>query len=494
MSSPASTRPPAIYRFALYLFAFQVPPPRRSEWLAEWNSELWYVWEALSPPGPISHLRHGATARFCLGAMEDIHCLRKLQPKPVVKPSGSATACAALLALVSVLCFALAQLLPGVRQALEPSVYQDASTLVAITPSGLSGATSPSLHLGTVRSWQDRSQHLFSDFAFYQPVIKSVHIAAHNNPELTVARSSPNLLALLGVEVPLRKPNVAGDTLPVLVLSESTWKSRFSGRPEIFGQAIRVGLETVRLGGVVADQTTPAPGRIDAWLLLPASVADGMPANTRVFAFGRTAAQTASTGDRWHMEASAGEEHSRDFECVTLSARELRPWRIFAFTLFLALLSLPATTSLPLGDYAARRVGLPWTTKLRRWVFLAGKIALLLPAIYFGSLDLAYALPWSAPNTPQYIQLVSSFAAILFGLRWALRDQRQRCPVCLGKLTCPARVGQPSRNFLSWNGTELICSGGHGFLHVPELPTSWFSTPRWLHLDPSWSSLFPQPT
>ena len=60
-------------------------------------------------------------------------------------------------------------------------------------------------------------------------------------------------------------------------------------------------------------------------------------------------------------------------------------------------------------------------------------------------------------------------------------------------LTCPARVGEPSRNFLAWNGTELICAGGHGFMHVPEMATSWFGTQRWLHLDPSWSGLFLAP-
>ena len=43
---------------------------------------------------------------------------------------------------------------------------------------------------------------------------------------------------------------------------------------------------------------------------------------------------------------------------------------------------------------------------------------------------------------------------------------------------------------LAWHGTELICAGGHGLLHVPELPTSWFATQRWLYLDTSWNSLF----
>ncbi len=54
--------------------------------------------------------------------------------------------------------------------------------------------------------------------------------------------------------------------------------------------------------------------------------------------------------------------------------------------------------------------------------------------------------------------------------------------------SCESR--SPSRTFLAWNGTELICVGGHGLLHVPEMPTSWFSTQRWLYLDPSWEVLF----
>jgi hypothetical protein len=122
-------------------------------------------------------------------------------------------------------------------------------------------------------------------------------------------------------------------------------------------------------------------------------------------------------------------------------------------------------------------------------MFLTVKFGLLVPTLCFGALDLAYAFP-IAPTSSQYIQLSVSFLFGLFAFRWILRDQRRRCPVCLSTLTNPARVGEPSRNFLGWNGTELICAGGHGLLHVPELPTSWFGTQRWLYLDSSWSSVF----
>jgi hypothetical protein len=136
---------------------------------------------------------------------------------------------------------------------------------------------------------------------------------------------------------------------------------------------------------------------------------------------------------------------------------------------------------------------LAWSKRLRRWGFLACKLGLLLPIVYFVPIDLAHLRPVIDPFTSEYIQLLSSFSICLFGLRWSLRDQRQRCPVCLRKLTHPARVGEPSRTFLAWNGMELMCAGGHGLLHVPEMPTSWFSTQRWLYLDPSWEVLFAEP-
>ena len=183
------------------------------------------------------------------------------------------------------------------------------------------------------------------------------------------------------------------------------------------------------------------------------------------------------------------------FECVSLAEQTRQPFSIYLFTLFIAFLALPATTPLPLGEYPARAERLGWSVRVRRWLFLAAKLALILPLVYCASIDLAYGniasgLHSVGPVSSQYLQLASSFLGLLFAFRWALRDQRGRCPVCLRLLTNPARVGEASRNFLAWNGTELICAGGHGLLHIPEIPTSWFSTQRWLYLDPSWSSLF----
>jgi len=125
--------------------------------------------------------------------------------------------------------------------------------------------------------------------------------------------------------------------------------------------------------------------------------------------------------------------------------------------------------------------------------FLVARIVLLMPIVYFASVDLAYWNVAFTPSSSVYIQLTASFSICLFGLRWVLKDQRQRCPVCLRRVEHPAQVGQASRTFLDWNGTELMCMGGHTLLHVPGLPTSWFSTQRLLYLDTSWGFLFAGP-
>jgi hypothetical protein len=191
-----------------------------------------------------------------------------------------------------------------------------------------------------------------------------------------------------------------------------------------------------------------------------------------------------------NITANGPDESEEDFLGVSLEEWRPAPMVIYLFALLLALLALPAITTVSLGEYSLNPQKTSWSRKLYRWSFLSAKIALLLPIVYFVSLDLAYGFTTIGRERPVYIQLICTFAMCLFGMRWVLKDQRQRCPVCVRLVTHPAQVGQASRTFLDWNGTEMMCMGGHTLLHVPALPTSWFSTQRWLYLDTSWQFLF----
>lgn len=145
----------------------------------------------------------------------------------------------------------------------------------------------------------------------------------------------------------------------------------------------------------------------------------------------------------------------------------------------MALPALPALTSLRLGASPVKR-------NVRGWAFFAGKIALLLPLVFLGVLDLASMTGLKIFAGPLHFILIGNVAAF----RWALIDQRRRCPECLRLLAHSAPIGIPSQTFLEWYGTEFVCVKGHGLLHVPEIPTASFRTQSWMHLDRSWSGLF----
>jgi len=156
----------------------------------------------------------------------------------------------------------------------------------------------------------------------------------------------------------------------------------------------------------------------------------------------------------------------------------------FAFSLLgmylLSLLVLATLNPLELGECRAGPSAPALRIRMRRWIFLAVKVALLVPIVFFAMGVVASIFP-PAP-------LLFFFVWIL-GLRWVLADQRRRCPVCLRLLSNPVAIGSAAQTVLGCYGTELICTRGHGFLYVPGAPTSWCSKQRWQYLDPGWGSL-----
>lgn len=466
-----------------------VPGAQRAEWWKEWRSELWHVRQVCVPERGISWTAEREVAAFCLGAFQDALCLRsqsgtKLTPQ--VGMMGSALQCLLLLLGLAVASYGVALALPGVSAITQSPRYRDAGHLMLIRKAGGSSDSLPTISAEQYQNWRRRRQQLFDTFAFYRVSKQPVSGALQKRSLTEIAYASPNLFDLLGLQLRLTSARKeARRDLPKLILSDRIWRRDFGGDPRIAGQIVRVGTRDAVVDGVVPPGGWRLPGKVDMWLL--GTEVEGV---GHVVAHLKPSVEHAQWADSWHMSAPTPDGPAEDFFCSSLIERTRSPWDIFLFAVVLACLALPATTSLPLGEYKLTSRKLPWATRLLRWTFLSAKVALLLPIANFVSLDLSHLDAAIDPISSQYIQILSAFSICLFGLRWVLRDQRQRCPVCLRKLTHPARVGQPSRSFLAWNGTELICAGGHGLLHVPEMPTSWFSTQRWLYLDASWDVLF----
>lgn len=121
--------------------------------------------------------------------------------------------------------------------------------------------------------------------------------------------------------------------------------------------------------------------------------------------------------------------------------------------------------------------------RLRAHLFLAVKCVFIFPIVHGFTFGLA---PLIAANGAQHHASLVGYA---LAFRWAVQDQRRRCPVCLRRLSNPASVGQPASTLLDWYGTEYLCAHGHGSMQVPEIKTT-YRPQRWLDLDPAWRTLF----
>jgi hypothetical protein len=491
----------AIDRGLLRFASLLVPERQRAEWRMEWESELWHARRSNGASPTVSWRTEREIAEFCFGAFQDAACLRRFwrqnQPRSVPL-HGSAAQCLFCLGGLLLVSYLLSILSPGVRAAHDLSSAQVRPGTILIQDEGASNDSGrdsvpdavPTMAIDQVRIWERSRQRYADGFAFYRVAAESIEFGAHAGVTWRMAEASSNLFAVTGWPLHYAAPNdEARSDMPRLVLSERMWRQKFGANPEIVGTVLLVGSRPVRVAGIAPGDAWRLPGNSDAWLLKPDSE---ISPNGRgyVVAHLTRSGRSEMSGGHVNIASYDSRRAEHDFLGKSLEERTPGPGDIYWFGVLLAFFALPAIASVSLAEYSFSARAPSRIRRAIRLGFLGMKFVLIMLITYFSSIDLAY---WrSSVSSPSgvYVQLFTSFAVFLFGMRWALSDQRQRCPVCLRRVINPAQVGMASRTFLAWNGTELICADGHTLLHIPGLPTSWFSTQRWLYLDTSWDFLF----
>ena len=471
-----------------------VPSFQREDWRREWFAELWHVRRSyIGIDDTLSLDAHREIICFCLGAFPDALCLRNQPAKSASAHVHIHTSAAQTLLWLSAalaLCFVISRLLPGVQAENEAAQYQIKPGVLLINEAAAS--SSPSISTALYLTWKTSPQRFFQDLAFYR-VSREKPDASKSRP-WNVAYSSANLFSLLGL--PIRyadQLDTQDPELPALVLSHDLWMRSFAGDPRIAGHIMRIGSTRVRVAGVAPAGSWQLPGVPDAWVIesdaqfrsQASSAAKGY-----LLAQLSPRGQAAMSDPNISISALNQDRVEIDLSGNSIVAPLAGAWSIFEFALFLALVALPAVISVSLGDSDITSHRPSFRQRINRILFLAAKFTLVAAIGFCASLDLAYGNTIGYSALAECSQLLWCFTICLFGFRWAVADQRKRCPVCLRRVTNPASVGLASRTFLGWNGTEMICVGGHALLHVPSLPTSWFSGDRWLYLDSSWDFLF----
>jgi hypothetical protein len=176
-------------------------------------------------------------------------------------------------------------------------------------------------------------------------------------------------------------------------LSRSAWRKYFRSDAHIFGRMLQVDGQQAMIAGVIQDEDWRLPGQADAWLLEDDQRLSTLPSDDEgyVLAHASPSVFPSMADGRRQMYVPRKDSGYDWFVCESLAERIREPFSIFSFALLLACLALPATTSLPLGEYPAHSKRVPWNTRIRRWAFLSIKFILIVPIVYFGSLDLAYS-------------------------------------------------------------------------------------------------------
>lgn len=469
-----------------------VPLRRREDWWREWRNELWHVRREQATERTVRWRAEHEVTAFCRGAFRDALCLRRETGGPETAHGsvwGSPGHCIFGFAAVLSAGFAVALLLPGVRAVSGAPRFRINPGLILIRSARSDDAAS-TISREEFRRWTARRQRYFDEFAFYSVSRERIWAGSPAETQWPVAHASANLFAMLGVPLRFALPADGSESgKPVAILSCAAFEREFGGHAQSVWTTVRIGQMDVRLGGVAPCGGWALPGDVDAWLLEPGSA---LAADTAgyVVAHLTPQGQAAMTGSRVAIAEDGADDADSYLWGDALEGQARGPWDIYLFSVLLAFLALPAVTSVTMGETSFSSQRPSMRQQLRRRGFLAAKIVLLLPIVWCVPVDLAYWHAASSSAAAQYVQLIASFSICLLGMRWILLDQRRRCPVCLRRVSNPARVGDASRTFLGWNGTEMMCLGGHTLLHVPGLPTSWFATQRWLYLDRSWEFLF----
>jgi hypothetical protein len=442
-----------------------VPVRKRSEWLQEWHAELWYILRECFSKAHDDRRSIRETIAFSLGAYRDALWLQKrfrqarqvqTRSQPLSRFLGRASTCLFLLSAMFFLTWGIARTSPGVAAGMSKVQVH------AFQPSnGRAAPCDCAADFTTGRGSRPSAQQFFDGFTHYKIAQQTVWAQAMPRTKWAIAYAGSDFFAVLQLPVhSIDRTAIRPGGLPAVVLSDDTWIRSFGGKPDIFGTRLRIGSVDAIVTGVTIDGSTALPGKADAWLLSPNSQASH--AETQFVAAHLSPAGYVD-GGRWTLSTGG---------------------------ILLALLTLLFLTRLGIGGYsqASRKPSL--ALRCRYWAFLIVKIALLLAIAYYASLDIAFLFLPASSQFSDLIQSGSAFTVCLVGLSLALRDQKQRCPVCLRRMSHPAEVGQPSRAFLAWNGTELACELGHTLVHIPAFPTSWFAAQRWVCLDRSWEFLF----
>jgi hypothetical protein len=482
-------------RWLLRIASLLVPGSQRKAWYEQQYAQVWHWIHFLHESKKLNTATRLEVAKHLGGAFPDA-LWRRFDRNKAVKwmDEGPRTPRFCLLALGAVLLFAVVAtgFAPTIRSSLSRLPYRDPERLAHLSlNNSFIRVHSDSLFLAASR-WaaESKTTEAVSAYAWEPGTIASPGVGV----DVISARVSPDFFETLGVGAGMGRLFHAGDEkqcVGCIIISYDLWQHGFHHDPAIIGKQVVFQGNASTIVGVLPSRFEFVSPEISVWDV----------AESRANAFTTTARTGAVL--RLHPNVTisqASAEFSQlvgsvsSIDLISIKARMRQDADIYVLFTMLAFLGSLVLLAYRLVNSSGPKVHLNRRESYRWWMFFAVKTVLLLANCFLISLEgtrraflvFTGVVPPFAGPLCTWLFLVTTVVV----LSWSLRDQCRRCRFCLKRLGHEISVGAPAYLLLDWGGTELVCSQGHGMLHVPEMPTSWLELEHWTPLDDSWKPLF----
>lgn len=468
-----------------------VPYSQRPAWTQEWTAEIWHRWQFLLHAGAWSRREALRLFRTCAGAFADAawHVVSEERVRRRFRDwARSPWTCLGGLAVLPLLLAIVSSGLPATRQLLAFHSQQNSGRLLFIWLHPVIGGGDRGVPPDVVPAWATHSQFLESVAGFN---ISKARVTAPQGSagKPSVVVTDPRLFDTLQVRPELGTVSTESG----VAIDHRTWVSLFHAHPNVIGSRIAIDTQVFPVKAVLPASFQFLTRQPAVYLI------ERVMADKRVMVLAR--ARRGTTTRKLHRELTRIAED----DCYYFFSSQLRLG-------FMDTTLLTPLASFGLGVMAAALIALALCTVrlrhvremlraenrpavARRASFFLAKLILALTVLFIAGLE------WSRSESslmfgsrdpgsgPFLVWLYIAGAMAVFFL--AVADQRARCRVCLRLLCFPVRIGCPGCLLLDWSGTELLCTEGHGVLHVPLLAPSWDEqSEHWIGLDESWRGLF----
>jgi len=483
----------------LWLASWLVPRPQRAAWRQGQIRDVRHWTYFLADRNHLNRENKLELARHCWGGFRDAFWIRYDRERflrQAERLRGAPSNCLALLALLVLVIMLAGGFIPAARSHLSSAISRPERVCVVSLNGKFRRLRSETL-LDLASAWQ--GSKLLSAVAPYSWGPGKLADSKRAIPILT-ARVAPEFFELLGVNAVLGRtfrPDDARRCPSCIVLSNEIWKLQFQSAHDVVGRQVMVDGGQKTIVGVLPANFRLLPSSIAVWTLLDPGAPPFSNFVERIGAVARMndgASEAQVEADLSDLTENAGYVFPASLLSVSSARSDMRR-SVETYLLFLLLAVSCAACVVYVRE--SDGLGLPPASlgaQYRWWTFFVGKSVLLLIAT--GLLASASVRWWSVHLTGSLYPMVDGIALWLFlvlsvgSLSWAIHDQQRRCRACLRRLGSPIRIGAPGHVLLSWSGTEMVCSEGHGVLYLPDSHAEWVERERWDMLDESWADLF----